>query len=322
MQLSRILVDVDATAGDHPAVAHAAVLAERSGARLTIVDVLPDVPAQARTYVTAAIERELVQHREELLAGMAHRLRGVRAATGVLRGQPAVALVQEVLRNGHDLLIRAHERHPGEGTRRPYGPTDTRLVRTCPCPLWLVGAATRRAPASIVAAVDLNLADPSSVALSQRIVEAAVTMHEHLGGRLTLVHAWSAFGESTLGRHLGRREIARAVEQRRAAASHDLRVFTESSDSRLSSAEQVLLHGEPERVIPDFMRRRRAALVVMGTVARSGPGAFLIGNTAERMLADPHGSVLIVKPPWFQCPIPAPPAARSRPSAARSRRQA
>jgi nucleotide-binding universal stress UspA family protein len=60
---SSILVDVDALAAEQPALTCARDLAAGCGARLEIVDVLPLVPPNARHFVTADLEQELVDHR-------------------------------------------------------------------------------------------------------------------------------------------------------------------------------------------------------------------------------------------------------------------
>jgi hypothetical protein len=58
--LTSILVDIDAVAPDHPALAEAVDLAARSGARLKIVDVLPLVPSSASGFVTFDLENEIM----------------------------------------------------------------------------------------------------------------------------------------------------------------------------------------------------------------------------------------------------------------------
>jgi len=46
----------------------------------------------------------------------------------------------------------------------------------------------------------------------------------------------------------------------------------------------------------------------MGTVGRTGIQGFFIGNTAEEILNQVECSVLAVKPPGFQTPVPDEPA--------------
>ena len=57
-----------------------------------------------------------------------------------------------------------------------------------------------------------------------------------------------------------------------------------------------LTYKSPQNAIPDVARRAHAAIVVMGSMARSGLKQAFIGNTAERSLGAIHCDVLVVKP--------------------------
>ena len=55
--------------------------------------------------------------------------------------------------------------------------------------------------------------------------------------------------------------------------------------------------GAPHAVIEDLQRRGEADLVVMGGLARGRLAELLIGSTAERVLHQGFGDVLVVKSP-------------------------
>src|SRR5690242_18269286 len=97
---SRILVDIDATATAHPALERAILLAKKSRARLTIVDVLT-VPPYAHRYLPAGIEESLVRDRRQQLAHIARGVPDVHADAKLLVGRPATVLIEEVLRSNH-----------------------------------------------------------------------------------------------------------------------------------------------------------------------------------------------------------------------------
>ena len=126
--VKNILVDIDASTAHHPALDQAVSLATRCGARVKIVDVVPSVPRGVRHFVTPERERDLVEHRRERLSAIAAGLRGVGATADVLRGRPGTALIEEVLRSQHDLLVRSHGREDSGGVR-PYGAIDMELLR-------------------------------------------------------------------------------------------------------------------------------------------------------------------------------------------------
>jgi universal stress protein E len=300
---SRILIDIDASADSHPALGDAIAVAARCGAMVKIVDVLGEVPPGARGYLTERLEADLVAHRLEQLEAVAARITQAAVTTEVLRGRPATALIREVLRSGHDLLVRSHGRELDE-RGKPFGAIDMELLRQCPCPVWLAGSQKRPGPAiRVLAAVHANPEDPTEQKLNESILERALTMADLLDGRLSVVQAWIAFGEEMLASHMSRRELEEYVASARAREQQDLHALTRPFAERMKNATIDLVKGEPEDVIPKFVGANGIDLVVMGTVARTGIPGLLIGNTAERVLQRLRVSVLATKPPGFQSAV-------------------
>jgi nucleotide-binding universal stress UspA family protein len=299
--LSHILVDIDPAAASHPALAQAADLARRCGARITLVDVLPEVPARARRFVTAGVESELAAHRVEELAAAAASVSGVEVTTRLLRGNPAMALIEEVVTGGHDLLVRAHARDLADPDRT-YGAIDMTLLRQCPCPVWLVAPSARRRPGRLLAAVHANPHDADEQALNRAILAFATTLRDIEDGTLTVLQAWQVFGEELLASRMSTDEMAALRAETGQEAREDLESLLASAGIASSSAGHELVRGVPQDVIPDYVAAHAIDLVVMGTLARTGVPGLLIGNTAERVLHRLKGSVLAVKPPGFRAP--------------------
>lgn len=291
-----ILVDVDAIDRAQPALERATRLARESGARLTIVDVM-GVPAHARRYLPPDLEAEMASRRREDLARLAAGVQDVRADFKLLEGRAGTALVDEVLAGGHDLVIREAARDLVAPRREPSGAVNLELVRRCPCSVLLVGHGGEARPPRIAAAVNTSMggddADPST---STRIAEMASLMADLEGGTVTLLHAWDVFAEGMvrgLASPDGYTDYVTAARQR---AADDFSRFARSLGGRLSGVSAELRRGEPEDVIPAFVVAEGIDLVVMGTAARRGITGFLIGNTAERVIARLPCSVLVVKP--------------------------
>lgn len=301
-----ILVDIDAVAARHPALTTAMRVAARRGAALKLVDVLPDVPGEARVFVTSRVEDELVGHRYECLSSLAAELRKeipVGITVEVLRGRPAVALVREVVRAGHELLVRSHGRGGSVDTPAPFGSIDIELLRTCPCAVWLVGPNGTHQPMRIAAAVHPSPDDPGQQALNLKILDLAATVAEQEAGRLTVVQAWQAFGEELLRARMTEAEIAQYVDAARQKAAAALAALLAGCGERLAGAKIELVNGEPHEAILAFAADAGIDLVVMGTVVRTGLPGFLFGNTAERVLRGLRCSVLAVKPDGFVSPV-------------------
>jgi nucleotide-binding universal stress UspA family protein len=303
----RILVDVDSTASAHPALQRAILLARNPDATLTIVDVLT-IPPDARHYFPPALEQGMIRERRQQLAAVADQVEGVRVESKLLVGRPATVLIQEVLRAGHDLLIRSHAHESAASGPKAFGAVDMELLRKCPCPVLLVRHGSPASHPRIVAAVDASTEDVEEQALNAKIVETALLMALHLdAGAPRLLQAWTPFGERMVRAHSADDQFASYVDSARQRAEADLARLVQTFDGRLAATPSALRRGKAEDVIPEFVVAEGVDLVVMGTVARAGVAGMLIGNTAERVLRKLPSSVLTVKPDGFVTPVqPAP----------------
>ena len=306
--LKSILVDVDATASAHPALERAVRLAGSFGANLTVTDVIA-IPPHARHYLPPTFEEEVFRERREQLAHVANGVNVVRAESRLLVGRPATALIQEVLRSNHDLLMRSHARDLTAPSPKPFGAVDLELLRNCPCPVLLTRHGSPASQPRIVAAVNASTEEAQERALNATIVEFALLMASHLDAEPPrLLQAWVPFGERTVRHHSTPDQFANYVGVAGQRAAADLADLVRSFDGRLAGTQPILRKGEPDDVIHQFVVAERIDLVVMGTVARAGIAGMLIGNTAERVLRKLPCSVLTVKPDGFVSPVRLDPA--------------
>lgn len=293
---NQILVDIDALAGSPPALAHAFDFAKRTGAALTIVDVLPHVPKAARLFATMEIERELVEARLTALRRLAQTAPGgLRVEANLLRGRPAQAIIAEAERVGAELVMRSHGRDLANPLP-PFGPVDMQLLRDCPSAVWIVGPEARTTPARILAAVDATTDRPEERVLNTRILESALAMRDLFGGAVILMHAWAPFGEELLRSHMKPQEFHAFLEESRQEAEVALAALVAAAGETASGVTTEVVKAEPYEAILGMVATARIDLVVMGTVARKGIAGFVMGNTAERVLRDLRQSVLAIKP--------------------------
>jgi nucleotide-binding universal stress UspA family protein len=290
-----ILVDIDATAPAHPALARAIRLARASGATLTIVDVVT-VPPYARRYLPVGVEEEMLDARRQQLMGIARGVTDVATDAKLLTGRPGTALIQEVLRSRHDLLMRSHARDTAEAGPKPFGAVDMELLRKCPCPVLLVRHGALDQHPRIAGAVNASTEEPTERVLNIKIAELTLLMARLEEGVPLLLQAWAPFAARKVQSHSSEEAFTAFVEDVRSRTANDLRQLAESVGERMAGVQTVHRQGEPEDVITEYSVAAGIDLVVMGTVARSGIAGLLIGNTAERVLRKLPCSVLAVKP--------------------------
>jgi universal stress protein E len=296
-----ILVDIDATARAHPELERAVRIARGAGARLKIVDIIT-VPFDARRYVQADLVRDMTNRRGQL-SRIASAITGVTVDWSVLQGPPAPALIRDVLRFGHDLLIRSHTRDLVAPAARPFCAVDIQLFRDCPCPVWAVGPGAAPQSPRVVGAVHANVENARAREMDAKIIELALSIVDLERGTLILLHAWRPYAEGIVLSHSSSEEFSAylcAVESRTTQTLRDLK---NSFGEYLAGVQVELYKGDPEEVIPEFVVSQGVDLVVVGTAARRGIAGLLIGNTAERLLQRLPCSVLAVKPDGFVSPV-------------------
>lgn len=296
-----ILVCIDADAQEQQALERAVSVARETGAELTAVAAVNEPPWWTERLLPGVAKRwydNILEDCNQKLEGLAARYRGeVSIATKTLVGRPWMEVIREVLRSGHDLVMK--DVHANASFTPAF---DMRLLRKCPCPVWMVKRSATRFR-RIAAAVDVLPEDHGGNKLSAKVLELAHYLAVQEKCELHVVRAWSVYAESVLHYKLSDEEI----EQLKHAEQQEVqRVLDEFlAGFKLDDVEihVHVLEGEAEDVISTIVEREHEDLLVMGTIARTGVAGLVIGNTAEMILNRINCSVLAVKPDDFVSPV-------------------
>jgi len=227
--------------------------------------------------------------------------KGLAVTAELLWGPPFVEVIRQVLKHGHDVVIKTM-RGPAHGATTAYGPTARRLLRKCPCGVLLVHPGLERID-RVVAALGAEPEAAESDPIDARILRTAAAWAGYSQARLEVLHAWEAYGESMLSQRIPVDELLAYVEQEKAAAQARVQTLVDTLAADTGEAHLHLAEGPPRSVIPVVCSNTAHDLLVMGSVARSGIPGLLLGNTAEAILERLQCSCLVVKPPDFESPI-------------------
>jgi len=312
-RFKNILLLFDEGARGEAAIERAATLARENRAQLTVVEVIRELPADARRLVSVwrpllleDPQELVVRERQEQLAQCVESIRqqGAEGHTKVLVGDPFLEVTREVLRNAHDLVVMTAEGRCGF-REWLFGATSMHLMRKCPCPVWVVKPAQTERYARILAAVDTDPDDGSKDALNSTIMELATSLAQLEQSELHVVHAWTMYGEQLLRHRGGATEDQVASWLCEARDRHQRALDRLLGKYDLTNLEHRihLEKGEASAVIPKLAHAEQVELIVMGTVCRTGIAGFFIGNTAEKILQEVDCSVLTVKPEGFVSPV-------------------
>jgi len=308
-RFNNILLAAGGEGWEKTALQKAAALAGNNRARLTIVDVIEELPRDMRILVTAIhlgdLQKLAVAERRKQLAHLIapFKSRGLRVSARVLVGKPFIELIREVLRNKHDLVIRAAKKN--SGLKMVFGSTAMHLMRKCPCPVWIVKQENRKNTGGVMAAVDPDPNDGKRNALNNKIMELAASLARMEERAFHPVHVWKLYTERMLVSRggLSHEEVEKLARTVRAEREAWLGELVDTYAPGTPPSRIHLLKGEADVLIPQAAKKEKIGLIVMGTVSRTGISGFLIGNTAEKILNRVDCSVLTVKPEGFVTPV-------------------
>lgn len=308
-RFKNILFFADGTRTPGPAFRRAVRLAEANGARLTVIDVLPEShsPATVGDRVLVEIDRLRREDRETELDGLIAPFRegGAVINRHVVTGIAFVEVIRAVIGEGYDLVIKS-ARPPDSFAQRTLGSTDLHLLRKCPCPVWIERVETEGPYRTVLAVVDTReAADAESARL---VLELARSLAEGEGANLAVVETWTFEGEELLRSDrsgLSNDEVESLVNEAEACRRRGLDALLGDYGMTADDHRVHLIKGDSAPTVRALSSALGADLVVMGTLDRWGIPGVLIGSAAEDLLQLTQASVLAIKPYGFVSPVAA-----------------
>lgn len=299
--IKSILVVVDPTREEQPAVERAAVLAEKFGADLELfcchyvsLALAYPLPAAIPSY---DIRSRFLSEQGERMAAMAETLgnKGIKATTDVRWEFPLdEGILRKVEESSPELVLKDTHHHTALG-RAIFSPTDWNLMRGCKAPLWLVKPDPWPAEPTLLTAVDPFHTHDKPAALDHELLASGLYLEKQLKGALHVVHAYSALSYLPAPLLEG---AAVPVGDATASQAHHQEGLNELMARYSVTAERVhLLEGMPREALPAFCRQIEANLTIMGAVSRGRLKRLVIGATAEAVLDQLSSDVLILKGP-------------------------
>ena len=139
-------------------LARALTLAVNNQARLTVVEVIDEMPPNTtlmeRTLSPIDLQAKMIEEHQKRLQELVASLNSnIEIQTRILTGEPFWEIIRDVLRYRFDLVIKMAE--SGGLMDRVFGSDDMHLLRKCPCPVWLVTSESPKVYHRILAAVAL-----------------------------------------------------------------------------------------------------------------------------------------------------------------------
>jgi universal stress protein E len=291
-------LDLDAsgtrlTAGSRRAADQALWLAPQLGARVTLLhSTAADERWEAREGAYVQVPHGLRAGGAAALEAVAGELRarGIEGELAPAEGTAWLEVVRRVVGQAVDLVITG-KRGDAERVEPRLGTVARKLLRECPCPVWVVKPAAHGLPGRVLAATDLS-------PVGEEVVRTAAFVAHRCGAALHVAHALTL-------------PFSVQFEGEAGEAGYERRAGREATDAIERLLREVAFPGAslhvaltaPTRLILESARRLHVDLAVLGTASRGGLAGFVLGNTAERLLERLDCSLLAVKPRDFVCRV-------------------
>lgn len=308
----KILAIADSSDRENTAVARASYLASRNRGQLAVVATVASIPivetcgSDRQSAFLCDIElEEAIVHRERLRVEALvapFREAGLEVNSRVLRGDPSLEIIREVVRNHHDVVMMSADSE-SRLTSALFGSTCIDLMRSCPCPVWVIKPEQIGVYARVLAAVDPRPADKEHSALNMKIIELAASLAQAEHGDLITLHTWSIPGISNLEVLFSRGDMDRVVSEIQHEHMAWLDDLLEQCSLNHVHHQIHLLEGVAAELIPSVAKKQKVDVIVMGTACRAGIAGLFIGNSVEQVLRKVDCAVLTVKPDTFVSPV-------------------
>jgi len=323
-RFKNILCVVERSDSKQNALQRSVDLAASNQAMLTVIEVIP--PAKVGVgmlesgLVSDDLQAAIMSEHKAWLASLVEPYRErINIQHKILLGIAFIEVIREVLRYRHDLVIKCPE-SPDWLDRFLTG-DDMHLLRKCPCPVWLIKSQTPKACEIVLAAVDVDdfytmQEQATRQGLNIQILNMAASLALAEFAELHIVHAWEPVSEAVSGfgfsADVTGQNISAAVEKERRQQQQLVNELIRKTGADSAGTRDALdylkprthlVKGPARKEVPALAKRLQVDCIVMGTVARTGIRGFIMGNTAETILAQIDCSVLAIKPDGFVTPV-------------------
>lgn len=234
-------------------------------------------------------ERLLKEREQEVQARIDRRAKhGQKASLSVVWEKDVAAWVNRRCSSGdYEMVVKTGRR----SETLSHTSTDWQLLRECPAPVLIVARKKWARTRPIMASLDLGTSVPMKKKLNEEILQRAISLAQAMGVELEVICAVEV---PVLLADLDLVNPDEYIRDAKADMEGHVRALASKFD--LSEKAFKVKRGPVEKVITSQAAKKRAQLVVMGTVGRKGVKARLLGNTAEKVLRHLKTDVLALKP--------------------------
>jgi universal stress protein E len=303
-QNNTILVVVDPTTTEQPALGRAAWLAGKLGAALELfICDYDQYLAGERFFDSKALKKAregLLDRHRKRLESLAAPLRGQGLSVSVDAAweHPLHEGILHEIEQSNPRIVFKDTHYHSAIRRSVFSNTDWNIVRECRVPLWLVKPYEDVEITTVLAAVDPLHERDKPAKLDHKILDTAEQIRAAVGGKLEVVHAFDPAPVYAVSTDAMSFPITEPINDAVAAlrAQHQSAMDELTAKHAVAKENTHLIDGETREALVGAVDQFGADVAVIGAVSRGALKRLALGSTAERVLDFVPCDLLIVKP--------------------------
>lgn len=201
------------------------------------------------------------------------------------------SVIETAVKTSADIIIKHMRQHSLFSTVFRTS-TDWNLIRHCPIPLLLTSNLESVHKKPVLAAVDVCSGEENHDRLNEIVLENANNIAGIIEGKATMANAFRA---ATPLMAVGSLDATPYPTPRDLENEHVVVAGELAQRYNIAQEDIVIEEGSPSFVINKVANEIGAAVIVIGTVARTGISGALIGNSAEGVLEATDVDIMVVK---------------------------
>ena len=306
MKIQHILVIMDPTIDEQPALSRAIELAKRFDASIELFLVVYHSGLAPKWFNQEHPQEQIINNylktKQRWLDTYLCQIssENISVSSDVRWHKPLYAEILKKITECHaDIVIKSTHQHPVLN-RLLFTPNDWQLLKSCPVPLLLAKHTTPSAYKNVMASVDLEKSEDERRDLDKVILDTNAMMSEYYNAVAHVIHAFDPMGhELWPGEHiniLGMDVPSYAYQgnQLHLKEQHEKELTQLVEHYALDEENIHFEEGLASNLIVDVAKDENIDLLVMGVRFHSG----FVSTTAEKILDEVNCDILAIKPTY------------------------
>jgi len=298
-KIKKILAIFEPERKNHPALLRAVEFAKKYGNELVVLSVVYDNYTDFDSLFDNEFQNQYQQFQikktEQQLSEIVEELKSddLNISYRVVWSQSSVQAINHLVHEeDYGLLFKSTSPHH-KFKDLIFTPNDWNILRHSAVPVMMVKEKNWLQRGPILVAVDTSSHDDAHLALNRNLLRHAVFLAKDLGRKLHILHVYPfpIMQMPVEYSSINYEEIQKNTEARHRAKMEEMLKLFDLPDYAID-----LVPGLADEAIIEIAENIDAHLLVMGTVARSGMNAAILGNTVEHTIDRVDCDVLTIKP--------------------------